>query len=101
MFVFPFEIAICARVLHDRFPLFWRFLARAILEAFWSFLEGLGGILRASWGASWGILGGLGRLLGGLGELLGHLGGILEASWGILEASWGVLRYLRVILETS
>eukprot|EP00959_Pyramimonas_sp_CCMP1952_P249977 5225871-Pyramimonas_sp.AAC.1 len=57
-----------------------------------------GSPVEASFEASWGPLGGPGRLserLGCFGELpgasWGSLGGLLEASWGPVDASWVLL----------
>ena len=64
--------------------------SKASLEASWTFLEVLGGVLEGSWrplGLSWERLGGV---LGASWAVLERRRGILEASWSVLRTSWAV-----------
>ena len=84
----------------------FRFFGGSFREPSWKHFEaswGSWGHLGVFWRASWGILGGVGRLLGGLGELLGGLGSILGASWDRVKLgpSWGKLGQVRPKLEPS
>ena len=56
------------------------------------------GALGASWGASWGVLGGPGCVLGTSWGVLGVSWGSFGLSCGVLGLSWGVLRASRRLL---